>query len=723
MKFNILKRFCVFALILCIISGWIYIPVSAYGGMEYPVYYASDPYSSTDTLSAHVNVAELRAYLFEAFKDLPGKVDVSQFDIPLSDGDALKQFVWNEMPESFHVYGLGLYTSNEVTALAVSYHIADTKAEYLSMLAECDAAADVMLKGIAGNNDLTDVEKALLLHDRLAVYCSYDFSFSQNSYTMYGAFASGLAVCDGYSRAYAYLLRNAGIENLHCASEALNHAWNLVKIDGTYYHVDVTWDDATIASGFSFTYEGAVGHENFLRSNSGIVATGHNTTDYYAPATDTRYDSYFWQDSDTEFQLIDDGIYYFDNTSAQLKRCNDDKISGTVLYTGPDKWMLHGTQSYYAVSFTRLSSDGVSLFFSTYDTVYAYDLKSSVASVVYTPDLKANECIYGFTYTDGYLKCDLNVVPYGQYADMRHVQQFYVPNNLDFYDVSVTLESSLKVNFKTKKALFDITGYEDPYAVFEINGEQTTVTSYTVDGKNCVFSFCDIAPDMIKDGIKASLHASFGGQEYASAEITISIADYCYTLLGMTTDADAELRTLLVDLLNYGTATQAYTGYNTADPANAALTSEQRSWGTQGDPVLNRVTDAHYADIASPSVTWKSAGLNLNDSITMRFTFTVDDITGVSVKVKDGNGAVLGEINDLAVSNGGFTAYFKGLNAADMKKSVYVTAYRGDTAISSTLLYSIESYAYAKQNDADANLAALVKAMMNYGISAYNYIH
>ena len=116
---NIIKRLSVLTLVICMISGAVYIPVTAYSGMDYPVYYASDPYSSTDTLAVHVDVAELRAYLFEAFKDFPSKVDISQFDIPLSDSDALKQFIWNEMPESFHVYGLGLYTSTKITAVAV----------------------------------------------------------------------------------------------------------------------------------------------------------------------------------------------------------------------------------------------------------------------------------------------------------------------------------------------------------------------------------------------------------------------------------------------------------------------------------------------------------------------------------------------------------------------------------------------------------------------------
>ena len=58
-----------------------------------------------------------------------------------------------------------------------------------------------------------------------------------------------------------------------------------------------------------------------------------------------------------------------------------------------------------------------------------------------------------------------------------------------------------------------------------------------------------------------------------------------------------------------------------------------------------------------------------------------------------------------------------------MSKIVCAAVYCGDKAISSTAAYSIESYAYSKQNDADEKLAALVIAMMKYGNSAYAYGH
>jgi hypothetical protein len=120
---------------------------------------------------------------------------------------------------------------------------------YQPMYAACEAAADKLLSGIVGNQDLTDVQKALLIHDRLAVWCEYDYArllddtLTDETYTMYGALVNRYTVCQGYAETYLFLLRVVGIESELCSSDALNHAWNIVKIDGKFYHVDVTWDD------------------------------------------------------------------------------------------------------------------------------------------------------------------------------------------------------------------------------------------------------------------------------------------------------------------------------------------------------------------------------------------------------------------------------------------------------------------------------------------------
>lgn len=427
MKNNVLKRFYIILLAVCLLSGHICVSASAYDAMEYPRLYESEQVPAADTLSRYADVDELRAYIFEAFKEMPeGKVDISKFDMPMDAFDALKEFIWREMPECFQINGLRWFASNnKLTGLAASYKYAETKEQYKSMFAECEAKAAVILDGIKDNDSLSEVEKALLIHDRLAMICSY--CTDQNvdvRYTMYGALVRGLAVCDGYARAYAYLLRLAGIENINCSSETLNHAWNLVLIDGKYYHVDVTWDDPSITSG-SKSNEGAVKHTNFMLSNEAIKANKHDATDYYTPGNDNKYDNYYWSGSETEFQLLDGKIYYFDNATGELKSLNEDRTSGTALYKVSDKWWSGDGSTYWVGNFSRLSSDGESLFFSSSDTVYIYDVERGEAAPVFKPKTGKGDLIYGLIYRNGYLICDINDCPYGSVSRLKEEKMLF----------------------------------------------------------------------------------------------------------------------------------------------------------------------------------------------------------------------------------------------------------------------------------------------------------
>jgi putative cell wall-binding protein len=102
---------------------------------------------------------------------------------------------------------------------------------------------------------MTDFEKEKAVHDYIANNVQYDVENYYNdtipdeSYSPYGALIKGVAVCQGYAQATDLLLNLAGIESIVVVGEADNgsargdHAWNIVKINGMYRHLDTTWDD------------------------------------------------------------------------------------------------------------------------------------------------------------------------------------------------------------------------------------------------------------------------------------------------------------------------------------------------------------------------------------------------------------------------------------------------------------------------------------------------
>lgn len=398
----------------------------------------SDPDGSESfELEKYVDLDELRLALVPHFASCETLIDVSGFKIPVKAADSLNSFIWREIPEAFHVNSLGNANNGTIITQIYSPDYAVSAEEYASMIAECEEAAAKITRGIAGNGALSDVEKALLIHDRLCERCEYNYNFDNYCYTMYGALAKGSAVCDGYTKAYSYLLRLCGIDCRACISSALNHAWNLVKIDGIFYHTDVTWDDLGWGS-YMGGISGGVQHTNFLRSNAGIVETKHTADDYYKPVNDGKYDSYFWQDSVTGFQYADGVIYFLDGENNAIRVADEGK---TVVTAVGDTWFAGGG-SYWVGNFARLGTDGRYLYYSKSSAVYLLDPGTGRSELIYEPELEGTDSIYGFIYEDGYLVIDVNDKPYGSVTRHRRIR---VPFERLAPDISAELSSSVDI--------------------------------------------------------------------------------------------------------------------------------------------------------------------------------------------------------------------------------------------------------------------------------------
>lgn len=132
-----------------------------------------------------------------------------------------------------------------------------TRAERDQMQRQIDALVNPFLAGIPAH--LGEYEKAKRAYEWLADKLEYDHTGlkqqRQNQYdsvthddlrTIYGAFVKKKVVCVGYAVAYTYLLQRMGME---CVVRSggmridRGHAWACAKIEGDYYHVDVTWGD------------------------------------------------------------------------------------------------------------------------------------------------------------------------------------------------------------------------------------------------------------------------------------------------------------------------------------------------------------------------------------------------------------------------------------------------------------------------------------------------
>lgn len=95
---------------------------------------------------------------------------------------------------------------------------------------------------------LSDYEKVKAVNDYLCDIAEYSEGVSPYEpiqHTVYGCLIDGDCVCEGYAKAAQLLFQMSGLETYYVVGDTAGggHAWNIVKVDGEYYQLDVTWND------------------------------------------------------------------------------------------------------------------------------------------------------------------------------------------------------------------------------------------------------------------------------------------------------------------------------------------------------------------------------------------------------------------------------------------------------------------------------------------------
>lgn len=97
------------------------------------------------------------------------------------------------------------------------------------------------------NDSMSTKDKIKAFHDHIVNNTVYDEGNKERSSDAYELLSTGKAICGGYSDTMAIYLTKIGVQNYKITSD--KHVWNLVKIDGKWYHLDVTWDDPVASDG------------------------------------------------------------------------------------------------------------------------------------------------------------------------------------------------------------------------------------------------------------------------------------------------------------------------------------------------------------------------------------------------------------------------------------------------------------------------------------------
>ena len=352
----------------------------------------SDNDNDSPSLASAYDETALDACLTEGFRKYSASIDVSDIGLPLEEArNGAIRAVINAHPEIIGINDVTYYYSagtGNVTRVDVTY-CADAK----SKQRELDNALETLARKV-DISGMTDEEIVLAYHEYLTSTVAYAYEAyltntlgEENEYDMYGALVKHSAVCQGYAETMFYLLKQAGIPCSIASSANINHAWNVVKIHGNWYHIDVTWDDPVwdvpgkslhryfLVSFPTMNTLTAEAHNNKDRSDMVISVRGGET---YTAATDTTYESGKFWNGVTKVLFCKDGYWYTigkgsGDTTYQISKYKYSTGSTQNIYSGTAKWMA-SENSYYPGQYGAIYIQGNNLYFSTPDSLNKIDL-------------------------------------------------------------------------------------------------------------------------------------------------------------------------------------------------------------------------------------------------------------------------------------------------------------------------------------------------------------
>ncbi len=240
-------------------------------------------------------------------------------------------------PEFFYVKGYNLVRymrGGKIESISVSGIYTMGKDEVPAHQARVDAYVDTCLAGAPQGSD--DYEKIKYLYEYIIKNTEYDLE-AENSQNCLSVFENGRSVCQGYAEAMQYLMLRMGLLSTVVRGLTNNgevHAWNLVKSNGDYYYVDVTWGDMS----YEIRVRGDVtelpkmpdvNYEYLCVTTEDICRTHTIDTSFPLPDCTARYDNYFIRTgnyfteiNDAQLRTVFDNAYANGETMVTIK-CSD----------------------------------------------------------------------------------------------------------------------------------------------------------------------------------------------------------------------------------------------------------------------------------------------------------------------------------------------------------------------------------------------------------------
>lgn len=274
------------------------------------------------------------------------------------------------LPQEYNVKSIKL-GAIEYTILKLNYTV-ETKKEREKMDLELNQMIEQITYEVL-HDKMTEYEKELALHDALVKRITY-YSFEDieeipvAKHTAYEALINDSAVCDGIAKAYQLLLKKAGIESIMVTGKigTVAHAWNIVKIDGEYYHVDPTSDAIEIEN------KKQVMHRYFNLSDKELGKTHVLDKEFNILACDgEKYNYYTYNNYE---------VKYTESLRSKLVKIINKQLGSGIVEFRTDK--LYSTQTLleelYYMNFNKWEDNHqTSVGYHKIDDIYVFENKNT----------------------------------------------------------------------------------------------------------------------------------------------------------------------------------------------------------------------------------------------------------------------------------------------------------------------------------------------------------
>ena len=332
---------------------------------------------------------------------------VSMFGISMSLDDCIREYYDKLYTAADRFYVSSAFGYRAAGSTVYSFWVKYTyDAEQIpAMKAEFARTLEEVVSGVQPG--WSEAETVLYFHDWLATRCAYDLTYTRND--AYAAMVDGDAVCQGYALAMCVLCRAAGIARYPITSDSLKHMWNVVRVDGEWYHCDITYDD------ISPDMLGHSLHEYVLVSDAYMQADGAHQADdwnYFSEGNEivcssTRYENAFWRGALDAVTPLPDGTWLYAKTNNPDTVRVPSDVYTKILRTDSDgnsqeiakvqaTWAT-GTGNIYTNCYTAAEVWNNRIYYHTRSDIYTMAMDGSDVQKLYslTAEEKQKGSIYG----------------------------------------------------------------------------------------------------------------------------------------------------------------------------------------------------------------------------------------------------------------------------------------------------------------------------------------